>query len=146
MKLALHFSLFRFLVVCITGFFISSWKVPMRIIESNSLLAGLLKTKTVIQVLLELWQAWCQWLLPSMIESEEPFPNASSEFPPMQLHCISFCPITVDQREEISTFLSTVPWWESCKLSWGHPLAFSLLIQTGHGLPAQVSGSPRVCH
>lgn len=43
----------------------------------------------------------------------------------MQLHCISFCPITGHYREDISTLYC--PPRGSCKLWWTHPLVFSSL-------------------
>jgi len=40
---------------------------------------------------------------------EEPCPNAQSELPLMQLHSISSCPVTDDQREEISSSSPLLP-------------------------------------
>lgn len=35
--------------------------------------------------------------------SEEPFPSVQSEFPVVELHSISLCPITGHEREDLST-------------------------------------------
>ncbi|KAK4818862.1 hypothetical protein QYF61_020081 [Mycteria americana] len=73
-------------------------------------------TKSIVQMLLELWQAWCRDHFPGEPvpvtdhpPSEEPFPNVQSELPLMQLHSISSCPIADHQREEISTSPSVDP-------------------------------------
>lgn len=81
---------------------ISSWKGPVKIIESNSLLlAGLNRkknmTKSYIQMLFELWQTSFHDLFPgetvpvsSHPLSEEPFPDIQSELALMQVQYIIF--------------------------------------------------------
>lgn len=88
--------------------------------------------KSLIQMLLEHCQAWCWDQFPGKslpgtnhLLSEEPFPNVQAELPLMQLHSISSCPATSDQRDEISTSpllppkrnVNTPPGWTSSAIS-----------------------------
>ena len=83
-------------------------------------------TKSIVQMLLELWQVWChdhftEEPVPVTNHplSEEPFPNVQSELPLVQPHSISSCPVAGHQRE-ISTPWLHCPPWGRCRLRWGH--------------------------
>ena len=71
-------------------------------------------TKSIVQMLLELGQAWCHVHFPGDPVpvtghplSEEHFPNVQSELPLTELHSISSCLITGHQRAEINISPST---------------------------------------
>ena len=84
-------------------------------------------TKSVVQTLLELWQAWCRDHLPGEPVpvtnhplSEEPFPNVQSEFPLTQLRSYRW---SLERGDQHLPF--RCPPWGSCRLQWGHTSVFS---------------------